>query len=230
MKLCNKPILSVRLTNYSHFRSLFLKVKLQKLFFLILGLLINCSAKEDREINSKLVDNSPFHFKQESLNDFFDKNQQYNTEISMFVDLGRPSNKKRFFVYNHLIEKTILSALVTHGSCNGTSAQIGSKYSNTESSYCSSLGKYKIGKSYYGKFGLAYKLHGLEESNSNAFNRFIVLHSHSCVPNRERTLPICTSQGCPTVSPDFLDRISPIIDNSDKPILLWLYDSTKQTI
>ena len=59
------------------------------------------------------------------------------------------------------------------------------QFSNEEGSLCTSLGKYKIGSSYNGKFGLVYKLYGLDASNSNAFNRFVVLHSHSCVPNTE---------------------------------------------
>lgn len=196
-----------------------------KIIVLVLVFFINCSKMSDNKLTEKNAPHS-FHFKQSELSIFFEQNDEYNTEITMFIDLNRASNKKRFFVYSHKEKRTILSALVTHGSCDGETAPSNEKYSNIPDSHCSSLGKYKIGKSYYGKFGLAYKLHGLEESNSNAYNRSIVLHSHTCVPNRERAFPICVSQGCPTVSPDFLKRISPIIDASKKPILLWIYNST----
>lgn len=210
--------------------------QLQKLFFLIFSLLLNCSATHNKKNNSKIEETPTvnedyqFQFEQQQVNSFLEENEEYNSEITMFIDLGRASNKRRFFVYNNFMQRTTLAALVTHGSCDGSTANLGEKYSNTANSYCSSLGKYKIGKSYFGKFGLAYKLHGLENSNNNAYNRAIVLHSHDCVPNRESSLPICTSQGCPTVSPDFLDRIAPIIDGSEKPIVLWVFDSRLQSI
>ena len=98
-------------------------------------------------------------------------------------------------------------------------------FSNKANSYCTSLGKYKIGKSYSGKFGMAYKLYGLENTNNNAFDRFVVLHSHSCVPNNEIfPVPICVSLGCPTVSPAFfLDKLKAYLDESLQPVLLWIY-------
>lgn len=83
----------------------------------------------------------------------------------------------------------------------------------------------KIGSSYKGKFGLAYKLHGLDATNSNAYKRFVVLHSHECVPENETApLPICQSDGCPTVSPDFLKTLSIIIDSSKRAVLLSIYE------
>jgi len=68
---------------------------------------------------------------------------------------------------------------------------------------CSPLGKYKIGNLYYGRFGLAYKLYGLDKTNNNAFRRFVVLHSHECVPETEEQNEICQSDGCPTVTTIF---------------------------
>ncbi|MCR6720481.1 MAG: murein L,D-transpeptidase catalytic domain family protein [Chitinophagaceae bacterium] len=95
-----------------------------------------------------------------------------------------PSGNQRFFVYNLKKDSIIHSGLVTHGSCNEYFLE-GRKYSNVEGSGCTSLGKYKIGKPYYGKFGLAWKLHGLDAANSNAYKRYVVLHSHDCVPDAE---------------------------------------------
>jgi hypothetical protein len=89
---------------------------------------------------------------------------------------------------------------------------------------CTSLGKYKIGNSYTGKWGYSYKLHGLDSSNNNAFERTVVLHSHSCVPESEVDDDICQSNGCPTVSPNMLGELKTIINNSKKPVLLWIYD------
>ncbi|MGZ8558091.1 MAG: murein L,D-transpeptidase catalytic domain-containing protein [Chitinophagaceae bacterium] len=47
---------------------------------------------------------------------------------------------------------------------------------------CTSLGKYIVDNSYIKRFGLAYKLYGLDKTNDKAFQRFVVLHAHECVP------------------------------------------------
>ena len=151
----------------------------------------------------------------------------YSTKYAMLVDLGIHSGTKRFFMVRLNDEKIIHAGLVTHGS-SPTVLQPGERtYSNVNGSLCSSLGRYKIGVSYQGTFGLAYKLHGLDTSNSNAFARAVVLHSHSCVPDDETTDAICQSWGCPTISPAFLQTISSYINASGKPILLEIYHSNK---
>jgi hypothetical protein len=64
-----------------------------------------------------------------------------------------------------------------------------------------------IGAPYTGRFGRAYKLHGLGSSNSQAFRRNIVLHSYFYVPEAETDpYPICNSLVCPMVSPGFLQQ------------------------
>ena len=133
------------------------------------------------------------------------------------------SGQNRFFVYNINKDSIQQSGLVTHGRCNQMWLE-GRKYSNEPGCGCSSLGKYKIGNSYQGTFGLAYKLYGLDKTNNNAFKRFVVLHSHDCVPEKEVKDEICQSDGCPTVSPPFLLQLKSIINNSSKPVLLWIYE------
>jgi hypothetical protein len=138
------------------------------------------------------------------------------------LDMRIASGRNRFFVYNLDKDSIEIAGLVTHGS--GITNSDTPVFSNTPNSYCTSLGKYKIGKSYYGKFGLAYKLYGLDKTNNKAFDRFVVLHAHECVPNGEiDPLLICESWGCPTVSPAFLTQLKSYIDSSSKPILLWIY-------
>jgi uncharacterized protein YxeA len=152
----------------------------------------------------------------------FAKDNGYNTQYCFMVDMKIESGKKRFFVYNLLKDSVELSGLVTHGGGKTNTGKI--QFSNEANSLCSSLGKYKIGNSYTGKFGLAFKLYGLDDTNSNAFNRFVVLHSHSCVPNAETApFPICESWGCPTVAPSFLSELKNYITQSDKPVLLNIY-------
>ena len=153
----------------------------------------------------------------------FAKKNGYNSSLCFLIDMSLPSGNNRFFVYNMEKDSIEKTGLVTHGRCNQQWLE-GRKYSNQPGCGCSSLGKYKVGYSYNGSFGLAYKLHGLDKTNSNAFKRFVVLHSHECVPESQVNGDICQSDGCPTVSPGFLYQLKPIIRKSSKPILLCIYE------
>jgi hypothetical protein len=139
------------------------------------------------------------------------------------LDMRLPSGKNRFFVYNLEDDSVEMAGLVTHGkgSENGSDELV---FSNTPNSNCTSLGKYKIGRSYNGIFGLSYKLSGLDKTNDKAFDRFVVLHSYTGVPKNE-VYPesICVSEGCPTVSPEFLAQLKTYMERSQEPILLWIY-------
>lgn len=149
---------------------------------------------------------------------------RYNRETCFLADMGLPSGSKRFFIYNMPKDSVVNEGLVAHGSCDA-GFRVRASFSNKSGSGCSSYGKYKIGKSYYGQYGLAYKLHGLDSSNSNAFERNIVLHSYNCVPEQEtHPWPICNSRGCPMTSPGFLNKLRAVIDGSKKPVLLWIYE------
>jgi hypothetical protein len=153
---------------------------------------------------------------------FVQKNN-FNTSICFLADMSLPSNQNRFFVFD-LKKGTIQNAgLVTHGHCNMNWLE-GRKYGNAIGCACTSLGKYKIGKSYNGRFGLAFKLYGLDKTNDKAFERAVVLHSHECVPETEVKNEICQSAGCPTVAPGFLQQLKPILTASKKPVLLWIYE------
>ena len=145
-----------------------------------------------------------------------------DTQIVMLVNLSSHSGNYRFFVVKFSSKDTLLRGLVTHGHCQQYEGRT-ANFSNTIGSNCSSEGKYKIGKKYTGTFGTAYKLHGLDSTNCYAFDRFVVLHSHSCVPDQEQEDDICLSEGCPTVSPTFLKKLEPILDEAEKPLLLWVY-------
>lgn len=153
----------------------------------------------------------------------FAKSKSYNSNLCFLIDMSIESGKNRFFVYDMKKDSILLSGLVAHGSCDdGFSRE--AIFSNKVNSGCSSLGRFKVGNAYNGNFGIAYKLHGLDSSNNNAFKRFVVLHSYECVPEQEtHPVPICNSRGCPMVSPGFIEKLKPIINASKKPILLWIY-------
>lgn len=147
----------------------------------------------------------------------------FNESVGFMLDMSMHSGKNRFFVYDLKKDSVLNAAPVTHGRCNEAWLE-GRRYDNTVGSGCTSLGRYKIGKPYQGRFGLAYKLHGLDRTNHNAFKRYVVLHGHECVPASEINEEICQSDGCPTVSPSFLQYLKPVIERSSKPVLLWIYE------
>ncbi|MEJ8589995.1 murein L,D-transpeptidase catalytic domain family protein [Riemerella anatipestifer] len=151
------------------------------------------------------------------------QNKNYNQDIVMLIDYKIPSGKYRFFVYSFKADKIVDRGLVAHGSGSVNKADNTLVFSNTENSYQSSLGKFKIGNSYRGQFGKSYRLVGLDKSNSNALRRAIVLHSYHSIPNQEINGEISLSLGCPMVSHLFFNRLENYIDTSEKPILLYSY-------
>ncbi|MBX2924913.1 MAG: murein L,D-transpeptidase catalytic domain family protein [Chitinophagaceae bacterium] len=154
----------------------------------------------------------------------FAATKKYNTRTGFLIDMSLSSGENRFFIMDLEKDSVVNAGLVTHGRCNENWLN-GRKYSNETGSGCTSLGRYRIGASYQGRFGLAYKLHGLDSTNSNAFRRYVVLHSHDCVPDNEtHPLLICQSDGCPTVSPSFLKKLQQIINASEKPVVLWIHE------
>ena len=147
----------------------------------------------------------------------------YRTDFAVLINLAPHSGKHRFFGFNLETKDTLIKGLVAHGHCQTTENRF-AQFSNDIGSNCTSIGHYKIGRKYAGSFGTSYKLYGQDSTNSNAMDRYVVLHSHSCIPDEEWEDDICQSEGCPTVSPRVLDKLIPYLDTTEKPILLWIYD------
>jgi hypothetical protein len=130
--------------------------------------------------------------------------KKFNEDYCILVDMSQPSNKERLFLYNIAKDSIIKTGLVAHGTGSEKRDNEGNLiFSNVDGSLCTSLGKYKIGLPYKGIWGYAYRLMGLDSSNSNALKRAIVLHAHACVPEMPETnnYPICFSYGCPMTNP-----------------------------
>lgn len=146
-----------------------------------------------------------------------------STEYCFLVDMSLPSGRNRFFIYDLKNNSIINTGLVSHGSCNETFLAR-PRFSNVTSSGCSSLGKYKVGEFYKGKYGKSFRLYGLDDCNSNAYKRAVVIHGYDCVPDQEiYPRVLCNSFGCVMVSYKFFDKISRIISKAEKPIVLWVY-------
>lgn len=158
------------------------------------------------------------------------KKNDLNTSFCILVDMRIHSGKNRLFVWDFNTNKVVKEGICSHGSCDGKTGPGGAyklpKFSNTSGSYCSSLGKYKIGKRSYSNWGINihYKLHGLEKTNNNAFKRVIVLHSFNAVPDEE-IYPryVVNSLGCPMVSNDLMHRLDTQLKTVNQPVLLWIF-------
>jgi hypothetical protein len=176
---------------------------------------------DNREINT-CVTMSRLKEKATLAKSYIDNNG-FDVSYCFLIDMRLPSGKNRFFVYNLLKDSVEAAGLVTHG--KGSESETGDLiFSNTPNSKCTSLGKYKIGNAYNGNFGLSYKLMGLDKTNSKAMGRSVVLHYYCGVPKDEvYPAPICVSEGCPAVSPAFFTELKTIMDQSQEPILLWIF-------
>ena len=206
-------------------------MKKKILLLLLLGIFFagfTCkNKKENPETikNSKPIDSYEERLKKEitKIRSFLGKSPKYNSDVAFFLDMKIESGKNRFFIYDLKNNKLLDKGLVGHGTGSETGIEGKLKFSNVKDSHSTSLGKYSIGYSYKGTFGKAYKLYGLDKTNSNAFDRNIVLHYYWDVPFEEQISPICNSYGCPMVNEKFFNVIEKIVDNSKKKIILVIY-------
>ncbi|OXA83651.1 murein L,D-transpeptidase catalytic domain-containing protein [Flavobacterium hercynium] len=197
-----------------------------KLFYLILFVttgLFNTSKINFKDESLTTADIERINFRVNEVKEQIEKGSNYNTKIAFLVDMRIKSGKNRFFVYDLVNNKVLDQGLVAHGSGSETPIRGELKFSNEPNSNCTSLGRYSVEKGYKGIFGKAYKLNGLDETNSNAFKRAIVLHHYSAVPHDEQEYYISRSHGCPMVNEEFFKRIEKIIDSSKSKIILDIY-------
>lgn len=156
----------------------------------------------------------------------FCKKNKMDVSIAIMIDMSIHSGKNRIFVYDFNKEKILIEGLCAHGVGNGSTATK-PVFSNKIGSNCTSLGKYKIKGRSYSNWGIHihYKMHGLEETNNNAFRRIVVLHSYTPVPNQEIYPQALFGQsaGCPVLADEVMRRIDALLITKKKPVLLWIY-------
>lgn len=160
----------------------------------------------------------------------FCEERNFNKEISILIDMSLHSGVKRFILWDFQKDTILHSAIVSHGCCDHLWSSDLSRtnpiFSNIEGSHCSSLGKYRVGERGVSSWGvkIKYALHGLETTNSNAYERFIVFHSWDLVPEAE-VYPDGSPEGwgCPSVSNESFLLVDEYLKDSKKPILFWIY-------
>jgi len=125
------------------------------------------------------------------------------------VDFSAPSRVPRFHIVD-LANGRSETLLVAHGR-GSDPAHLGwlEKFSNQPGSAASSAGAYLTGGTYEGKHGHSRRLIGLDQENSNAEARAIVIHSAWYVGDDmvRETGKLGRSEGCLAVSPADLDVV-----------------------
>ena len=197
-----------------------------KHFLLLIAVCFLCCNNAENT-TEPLEDYSKFH--NESF--AYCKNNGFNEDYYFLVDLSVHSGKNRFFIYDFKTKKIIDKNLVTHGSCDQFEENPAKwekvKFDSRVNSHCSMKVKYKIGNRDYSSWGInvKYWLHGLESTNKSAEKRVVVLHSWNAVKNKEvypKYAPL--SWGCPAVSNEFMEKLDIRLQDSEKPVLLWIID------
>lgn len=147
-----------------------------------------------------------------------------NSYYISVLDFNLHSSKKRLHVIDMKSGK-VSSYLAAHGIGSEGSNDDGyaTVFSNTPGSNASSLGLYKTGSLYdSSNHGTAMYLYGLESTNSNAYDRAIVMHgawyvSPSVISESGR---IGRSQGCPAVEDRYISGLVATL-KSGSLLLLW---------
>ncbi|WP_228404895.1 murein L,D-transpeptidase catalytic domain-containing protein [Chryseobacterium wanjuense] len=155
----------------------------------------------------------------------------FNTDFCILIDMSVHSGVKRLLIWDFKNNSVSKKYLVGHGCGANPWSSDGSKndpeFSNEDGSHLSSLGKYKLEGRGYSDWGInvKYLMHGLEKTNSNALKRFIVFHSWNLMSDDD-VFPEGSPEGwgCPTISNNAMREIDPMLQNSKKPVLMWIYD------
>lgn len=161
----------------------------------------------------------------------FCKSKKLNTDICILIDMSLHSGLSRFIIWDFKENKISNKYLVGHGCGSNSWSSDGSKddpkFSNEDGSHLSALGKYQLGERGRSDWGInvKYLMHGLEQTNNNALKRFIVFHSWGLMSDEE-IYPKGSPEGwgCPTISNNAMKELDPIIQNSEKPLLMWIYN------
>lgn len=139
----------------------------------------------------------------------------YNTDIGIVVDYSRHSFQHRFYVIDLNTGDIVTRSLCGHGR-GGKSNILRGEFSNISGSHCSSLGHYKIGRErkMYNYPVNAFELDGLDQTNSNARARAILIHP-SIGPR---------SLGCITLPFFKYIRVANILHSQCRHVIMWAYE------
>ncbi len=131
-------------------------------------------------------------------------NVLWRRDIAGIADYGVHSAIPRFHFAN-LEAGTVRSFLVAHGTGSDPDhSGFLQQFSNVEGSNATSRGAYVTWEWYKGKYGTSIRLGGLDQDNSNALPRAIVMHSadYATPAHIEKWGRLGRSNGCFAMSPE----------------------------
>ena len=152
----------------------------------------------------------------------FCRKEGYNTNVALFVDLSRHSGRRRFVAWDMERNVPIFICPVSHGS-GAQKSHVRSAYasiSNEDGSHLSSLGRALVAERYEGRYGVAYRLDGLDAANSNLRPRCVVLHGWEHTTSYP-IWPFATvgSFGCPVLSRKMMCRVDELLQRYDRVVI-----------
>jgi hypothetical protein len=132
-----------------------------------------------------------------------------NRDVIAVADFAQASRQPRFHLVN-VGDARVTSYLVAHGkgSDPGHTGWL-KKFSNVVGSEATSEGAYATGDFYTGQHGRSQRLHGLDDTNNNAFDRAVVIHGAWYVSKdmiRQHGV-LGRSQGCFAFEQDKLNAV-----------------------
>lgn len=157
----------------------------------------------------------------------FCRTNGYNSRIAILVDWSRHSGRNRLVVWDFERGKALMCCPVSHGSGSQRShvRTANAHFSNEDGSHLSSLGRALVAERYEGRYGVAYRLEGLDESNSNLRSRCVVLHGWEHTTSYPIwPLPTVGSFGCPVLSRKRMAQLDEILKNESRVVLLSFFD------
>ena len=146
----------------------------------------------------------------------------YNKRFALLWDLSLHSGRRRFVVWNFEQDRVEWAFVASHGSGSVRKKQYSAcaRVSNTPDSHLSSVGRALIAERYVGRYGVAYRLDGLDESNSALRERCVVLHGWKHTTSFPIwPMPTVGSWGCPVLSLRSMAILDEIIRDEEKVVL-----------
>lgn len=149
----------------------------------------------------------------------------YNDRVVLLWDLSLHSGRRRFVVWNVTEQRAEHCFVASHGSGSARSHQR-SAYaccSNEDGSHLSSEGHALVAERYNGRYGVAYRLDGLDVTNSALRERCVVLHGWRYTTSFPiYPFPTVGSWGCPVLSRRAMKILDEILQR-EQGVVLWTY-------
>ena len=160
----------------------------------------------------------------------FAKRNNMNEHYALFVDYSIRSGKPRLFVWDFHKHKIVTSSYVMHGPGKGSTKKR-PVFSNEPGSECSSLGRFLVTKEHGAIFKRSFRLKGMDGDNLTAYARGLMIHGSTYLDGHcwMRYIPLhrASCQGCVTVTTRGMDYLWDLVNDEEKPLLLWNFASER---